>query len=489
MAELIASGDTLDVGRQAINNFYSGGTNLFSAGTGSNSVKLTSGLNTVNSLFGIVFGKSNSSTAGSYGLINNGTGNTVTTSFATILNGKLNSVGGPANSYGTILNGGSNSVTGLRSLIGNGVLNNVSGSGSLILNGGNNVVSGAQSSIINGQNNNIAIAGTSSTIINGILNNVSGSGSEYGLIGGGSLNQITSSNYSTILNGSSNIASGVFSTVIGGSNNTASGAFSVVWGNGNTASHTNSVAIGAGAATDANNTMVFASVAGNNTIKFNFATGNGYFDGVADLANADYAENFCWDDNNENDENRYGLAVSFTTNGKIKIGGTDILGIVSPNPGIVGDGAELNWKHKYEIDEWGFKKIIIYKTFIDKKTKKNIFIDENNYFFVQDKNGIFTQIEIPETFVDGETKTEIIEVPKINKNFKSSEYIPRSKRKEWSAIGLIGKLRIRTAEPITSKYVDINKDGLAINGSKYHVIEQIKNYDKESYGIVKIFFK
>ena len=487
MAELIASGATLEVGRQAINNYYSGGTNLFSAGTGSNSVKLISGNNTANSLFSIVFGKSNSSTAGAYGLIINGTGNTVNTSFGTIINGKSNTIS--TNSYGTILNGKNHSVSGIRGLIGNGIQNSVSGNFGLIGNGTYNIVAGISSSIINGSDNNINSSTNLCTIINGAENSITGGGSEYNLIGGGQTNSINSTTFSTVLNGVNNIASGGYSTVVGGSTNTASGAFSVVWGNGNTASHTNSVAIGVGAATDANNTMVFASSAGNNTIKFNFATGNGYFDGVADLTNADYAENFCWEDNNENDENRYGLAVSFTTNGKIKIGGTDILGIVSPNPGIVGDGAELNWKHKYEIDEWGFKKIITYKTFIEKKTKRNIFIDEVNSFFIQDKDGVFIQIEKPDTFVDGETKTELIEIPKLNKNFKSTQYIPRSKRKEWSAIGLIGKLRIRTAEPIISKYVDINKEGMAINGSKYHVIEQIKNYDKESYGIIKIFFK
>lgn len=489
MAELIASGATLETGRQAINNYYSGGTNLFSAGTGSNSVKLINGTNTANSLFAIVFGKSNSSTAGSYGLIVNGTGNTVTTSFATILNGKSNTVGGPANSYGTILNGKNHSISSLRGLIGNGIQNSVTGNFGTVLNGLYNTATGILSSIINGQSNNIAAGGNMATIINGQNNTITGSGTEYGLIGGGYNNTISSTNFSTILNGQNNTVSGTYSTVVGGVGNTASGSFSVVWGNGNTASHANSVAIGVGAATDTNNSMVFASSAGNNTIKFNFATGNGYFDGSADIGNADYAENFCWEDNNENDENRYGLAVSFTTNGKIKIGGIDILGIVSPTPGIIGDSAEINWKDKFEIDEWGFKKIETYKTFLDKKTKRNIFINNEKLFFTQDKDGVFTQIEIPETFVDGETKTELVEIPKLNKNFKATQYIPRSKRKEWSAIGLIGKLRIRTAEPITSKYVDIREDGMAVNGSKYHVIEQIKNYDKNNFGIVKIFFK
>jgi hypothetical protein len=82
-----------------------------------------------------------------------------------------------------------------------------------------------------------------------------------------------------------------------------------------------------------------------------------------------------------------------------------------------------------------------------------------------------------------------VEVPVLNPDYDpSTPYIPRSERPEWTPVGLLGKLRVRTAETITGSTVSANEDGMAINGNDYNVLENIKEYDGD-YGIVKILFK
>ena len=112
---------------------------------------------------------------------------------------------------------------------------------------------------------------------------------------------------------------------------------------------------------------------------------------------ADYAEYFEWEDSNINNEDRRGLFV--TLNGdKIKLASKDdnyILGIISGNPTVIGDSADLYWKDQYKRDIFG---IPIYSE-----------ESENNLV--------------------------------LNPDYDSNKgYIPRSDRKEWDPVGLTGKL-------------------------------------------------
>lgn len=87
-------------------------------------------------------------------------------------------------------------------------------------------------------------------------------------------------------------------------------------------------------------------------------------------------------------------------------------------------------------------------------------------------------------------KTESIQFPKLNPDFiADEEYISREERPEWAAVGLLGKLRVRTAEPIVGRFIDVNAEGMAINGTKYNVLNTIRPHTDSQYGIVKIFFK
>ena len=70
------------------------------------------------------------------------------------------------------------------------------------------------------------------------------------------------------------------------------------------------------------------------------------------VSSADYAEYFEWSDSNPNNEDRVGYFVSLNPERKIQVSGTNILGIVSATPGVIGN-APQEWPKKYLLDEWG----------------------------------------------------------------------------------------------------------------------------------------
>ena len=132
-----------------------------------------------------------------------------------------------------------------------------------------------------------------------------------------------------------------------------------------------------------------------------------------------------------------------------------------------------------------------YFSFFSSKLKTTIFTDNKGNFFNElPRNYPQTQkfkIEKPED--TPETFENIITLPIFSDEFNpDASYLPRSKRKEWAVIGLLGKLRIRTAEKITGNKVDINAQGIAVNGTTYTIIKRLQEYD-DKFGVVVIFFK
>lgn len=461
--ELIASGDTLNVGRIAINNWYTGSTFVWSGGTGGNSIKSVNGSNTSSGIFSIVAGNSNAGTT-TYATILNGSGHTVNNNFAFIINGKTNVASG---SYSSVLNGSTSTSSGSRSFIGQGR---------------NCTATNVQSTILNGWNCNVT--GTYSSIINGFSNTASGG---HALVLMGQSN--TASGNWSIAGGTSCLASSTKSIAIGTSN-TASASHAVALGGSNTASHAYSFVFGQGASSNAAYQLIGGGGGAGNRIRLGFLTGIGSFEGGTDAGPADYGEYFEWNDQNPAGEKRYGYAVSLVENGKITIGGNKLIGIVSPTPGFIGDSAEFSWKHKFDVDEWGIKKVETFKQFFSHLFNTMIFVDNNNIFYsghpISQELKLKNKIEIEITIPDDH---QHIELSMLNPNYKENDsYLPRSKRKEYTVIGLLGKLKIRTAEKITSSLIDINTNGMAVNGSKYTILSIDKDYDGE-YGIVTVFFK
>lgn len=165
---------------------------------------------------------------------------------------------------------------------------------------------------------------------------------------------------------------------------------------------------------------------------------------------ADYAEYFEWLDGNINNENRRGYLVTLEGN-KIKLAnnGDYILGIVSANPCIIGNGDE-DWLGRWERDEFG--------GFI----LEDVTLEDGTII----KNGRL----------------------KPNPNYDVNQvYIPREQRKEWSLVGMLGVIAVRDDGTCTvNGFCKVNS-GIATSSARgidtYRVVERVNDH------IIKVVFK
>jgi len=472
--QLILSTDTLNQGRIKINDFFINNSNLLSAGTGAYSVLTVGGNNTNGGSYSFVTGKRNTIGSGSYSSILGGSGNTFGGfNFATIVGGFKNKV---YNAFGTVVNGSQNRAF---------------GDYSIVLNGKNNYVGRPYSTHLGGKNS--------------YTNAEPYGGPECSLIGGSS-NGIYAGNYSAIVWGKSNYMTNAnFSFMGGGRNNKITAPYStLLGGSGNFVDHTGSVVLGTGGRTRGANSFVFANggttttpAVTNNRFRID-STGAATMNGaLTQNGTADYAEYFEWEDQNPNNQDRTGFFVSLNKD-KIKIDNSNIVGIVSATPCIIGDGAEEFWNQLHKRDIWGREMYQNYSGFTLLNSEKS---ENNQIYHLGPDNKIYTEhpsaTNIKGTIAENISINDInlknlIHVLKINvfnENYNpNQEYIPRSERKEWAPIGLLGKLYVRTSEKITSQKIDVGSDGRAINGTKYHVLKTTKEFDGD-FGIVQILFR
>lgn len=188
--------------------------------------------------------------------------------------------------------------------------------------------------------------------------------------------------------------------------------------------------------------------------------GNAYLSGGSyNTSGADYAEYFEWTDGNESGEDRVGYFVTINELGKIdKAKSNDyILGIVSSTAGVLGNSYEDGWANKYMHDEWGR---VIYES-VDLPA-------------VVDESGI----EVLPARMERHPVLNPLYDPNV-------EYIPRSKRKEWATIGMLGVLLVRDdGTCVAGGYCMVNDDSVATaSDTGYKVISRI------SENIVKVILK
>jgi len=170
------------------------------------------------------------------------------------------------------------------------------------------------------------------------------------------------------------------------------------------------------------------------------AGGNAYFDGALTQNAYDYAEMFEWSDGNVLNEDRRGYSVVLES-GKIRkaeLGDdvTSIIGIVSGTSCIIGDAAAMDWSEKYLIDEWGTRVCVDTETWSWKNS--------DGSFSSYNKDEIPENIDVPQT-----KQIKLHKKYVLNHTYDPNKsYIPREDRKEWSPIGLLGKVRLRKDEPI-----------------------------------------
>ena len=209
-------------------------------------------------------------------------------------------------------------------------------------------------------------------------------------------------------------------------------------------------------------------------IKFT-SEGNGYFDGGADLGNAsDYAEYFEWKDGNTSSADRRGITV--VLDGEKIRPATDsddkskIIGVVSANPAVVGDSAWSKWQQAHLKDAYGSwvtkdEEFLVWNklgTFTDTDGKKK----PNPQPDIKDPN-MDSEYQILVSKIDAEKAKNNIPQAAIDQNLRvtkssrtwnpdydpSKDYVPRSARKEWDAIGLVGKLVVRRGQPVGTNWI------------------------------------
>ena len=158
-------------------------------------------------------------------------------------------------------------------------------------------------------------------------------------------------------------------------------------------------------------------------------SGNVYAGGAYKTNGADYAEYFEWLDGNVDNQDRIGLFVTLDGD-KIKLANKDdyILGVISANPSIVGNSAELDWHDKYKTDVYG-----------------RLIYDESYN-------------------------------PIVSENYNDTlEYVPRGARKEYSKVGLLGQLVVQDDGTCkVNGYCTASVNGVATKSdSGYRVIKRI----------------
>jgi trimeric autotransporter adhesin len=254
-------------------------------------------------------------------------------------------------------------------------------------------------------------------------------------------------------------------------------------------------------------------------------------EGVADNWTAggfDYAEYFEWDDGNNNNEDRVGYFVQFSDNSDkimLSTSTSNVIGITSSTSGYIGDSAELHWSgmsrhdnllRSMYVDSYFvpinqilnkmIQHISISNTMskLDIKNKTDVKnMIEQNKSCIKKINDIKHELQMlpdDKSLIQETVKrfglsendpiyNELINVKPQKKklmsdNFNSSkQYVPRSQRKEWIPVGLVGKIVVRDdGSCIPYKYCDC-VNGIATNGTKWKVMKRI------SPNTVLVFFK
>jgi hypothetical protein len=156
--------------------------------------------------------------------------------------------------------------------------------------------------------------------------------------------------------------------------------------------------------------------------------------GFAQNSIGDFAEYFEWFDGNLENEDRIGYMVQLEGD-KIKLAENfdNCIGVVTGTAAFVADSGSIEWHNRYLTDEWG------------------------RYIYEIDENGERIKKQNPEYD-------------------PTKEYIPREQRKEWSPVGLVGKILTRQDGTLSVGDFAGCINGIATKSDKgYRVLKIINN--------------
>lgn len=312
-----------------------------------------------------------------------------------------------------------NSLTGFNNTSVGGFSNHISGmwntseySVAVDCSGAKNTVSNSRDTYINGMNN--LLEGVSDSIVVGTRNTIKGDKTKDQM-----------AKYNAVF-GYDNEIINYDNCFVAGSENHVTADYQAVIGHRAKQNRTSSE--GAGILFNIGNAPSSGVANQSSAMQVDFS-GNVYAGGAYKTVGADYAEYFEWLDGNVDNQDRIGLFVTLDGD-KIKLAnhGDYLLGVISANPSIVGNSAELDWHDKYKTDVYG-----------------RLIYDESHN-------------------------------PIVSKNYNDTlEYVPRGARKEYSKVGLLGQLVVQddgTCE--VNGCCTANVNGVATKSdSGYRVIKRI----------------
>ena len=205
------------------------------------------------------------------------------------------------------------------------------------------------------------------------------------------------------------------------------------------------------------------------------ADGSARTDGTWSDSNADYAECFEWADGNGSAEERRGMTVVLDGE-KVKLA-TDsdnkdnIIGVVSPEPVVLGDAAPLGWHGRYKKDAYGSpirkeQEWLIWKKEYHYEDGVKVLSAQPDPNKPQTLNGDVERIRIEDinkprikNLIPAFALTNNIRYKTYGKDIDTTDYdptkayIPRKDRKEWDAIGMVGKLVVRRGQPVGTRWL------------------------------------
>ena len=125
---------------------------------------------------------------------------------------------------------------------------------------------------------------------------------------------------------------------------------------------------------------------------------------------------------------------------------------MSVQPSLIGDSYDDEWHEKYLTDDWGR---ILYDEVVVPAEHQSMGGE---------------QVLIEEEHIELQ--------PRVNHNYDSTkEYIPRSKRKEWAVVGLMGKLYVRDdGKCKVNEFCKTGDGGIAVPAENgYRVMKRVSD--------------
>jgi hypothetical protein len=183
-------------------------------------------------------------------------------------------------------------------------------------------------------------------------------------------------------------------------------------------------------------------------------------DGAYSSSGGDYAEMFEWKDGNSSSEDRVGKTVVLDGN-QIKLSTSNdaqatIIGVVSATPVVLGDAQDEKWIGKYETDSYG--------RYVFEEYTQTEWTVETDKGAKETKSYqtdmIPSDVTVPDDAIvtsEDENGVKLMRRKRNSSYDETQTYTPRVERKEFSAIGLVGKLRVTVGQTVGDRWIKMRE--------------------------------